>query len=197
MKQRYQIWPSENEPIVVRRDAKARGLPHYFTGKPCVHGHMALRLTSDDACRGCFAAKHRWWVTSSKHVSGDHFRAERRAYWNTKPAVKMFLGVRSRAKKRGIEITITADDIVIPDNCPCCGQRLEVRTGPLKQGQVPTSPSLDRIDSRRGYVPDNIAVICWRCNEVKRNASAEELRMVAAWMERMNTRHDPYLRLVG
>lgn len=34
-----------------------------------------------------------------------------------------------------------------------------------------------------GYVPGNVAVISWRANNLKRDASADELLRIAAWMK--------------
>lgn len=42
--------------------AKEQGLPKYFTGKPCKHGHLAERRVSDRGCVECSAlatARHR------------------------------------------------------------------------------------------------------------------------------------------
>ena len=39
--------------IISRNEAKARGLKTYFTGKPCAHGHIAPRKTSNGGCREC------------------------------------------------------------------------------------------------------------------------------------------------
>lgn len=183
--------------VVSKADARESGQKRYFTGLPCKHGHIAERRTADGGCircraDACLATQKRYYAND-----GDAFRARRREYWNDRPEVKMFLGVRSRARKRGYQCTITAKDIVIPENCPCCGVTLEVRTGPSKQGAIPTSPSLDQINAKKGYTPDNIAVICWRCNALKHDASIAELKMVVAWMERMAMRDNPWLRLVG
>lgn len=40
-------------PIVTRAEAREMGLPRYFTGKPCPHGHVAERFTSGGGCREC------------------------------------------------------------------------------------------------------------------------------------------------
>ena len=39
--------------IIIRSEAKALGLTHYFTGKPCKHGHIARRRVNDRNCAGC------------------------------------------------------------------------------------------------------------------------------------------------
>ncbi len=39
--------------IILRRDAKARGLTRYFTGVPCPKGHVGPRSVSNAACVDC------------------------------------------------------------------------------------------------------------------------------------------------
>jgi 5-methylcytosine-specific restriction endonuclease McrA len=39
--------------VVTRAEAKAAGLPRYFTGKPCKNGHLVQRVTADGACPAC------------------------------------------------------------------------------------------------------------------------------------------------
>jgi hypothetical protein len=39
--------------IATRAQAKAAGLTHYFTGKPCLRGHVDLRFTSIGKCAAC------------------------------------------------------------------------------------------------------------------------------------------------
>jgi hypothetical protein len=47
-----------------------------------------------------------------------------------------------------------------------------------------TSPSLDRLIPEFGYIPGNVAWICMRCNTIKSDASALEIRRVADWIDR-------------
>lgn len=39
--------------MITRKEAKSQGLKTYFTGKPCKHGHIALRSVSCGGCREC------------------------------------------------------------------------------------------------------------------------------------------------
>ncbi len=39
--------------IITRSDAKLQQQQYYFTGKPCKHGHLALRRTRDGKCKDC------------------------------------------------------------------------------------------------------------------------------------------------
>lgn len=44
--------------IKSRRQARAEGLPMYFTGKPCKYGHKAERYTSNSICSDCRSGVH-------------------------------------------------------------------------------------------------------------------------------------------
>lgn len=91
----------------------------------------------------------------------------------------MFHRSKSRALAKGLEHTITIEDIQIPDKCPLLGIELKDNTGNGK-GNCKDSPSLDRLDSSKGYTPDNVWVISNRANEIKSNATIEELELITA-----------------
>jgi hypothetical protein len=40
-------------PFINRAQAKEQGISHYFTGKPCKNGHIAIRKVSSRHCQGC------------------------------------------------------------------------------------------------------------------------------------------------
>ena len=42
--------------IISRQEAMERGLSRYFTGKPCKHGHVSLRIASNRRCEECYRA---------------------------------------------------------------------------------------------------------------------------------------------
>jgi len=39
--------------IISRLDATKKGISHYFTGKPCKHGHISKRRVKDRVCMAC------------------------------------------------------------------------------------------------------------------------------------------------
>lgn len=80
---------------------------------------------------------------------------------------------------------ITVDDIEIPDVCPVLGIPLFVSSGTLSRN----SPTLDRINSSKGYTRDNIKVISHRANTIKSNASAEEIFAVYKYMKDAEVNH--------
>lgn len=76
---------------------------------------------------------------------------------------------KSRAKKKNLSFSITADDIVIPELCP-------IFKVPLVPGDARYCPSIDRIDPTKGYIPGNIQIISSLANKIKWDSSADELK---------------------
>lgn len=77
-----------------------------------------------------------------------------------------------RARSFGIEFTITKEDITIPTHCIYLGCELTRFWG---KGFVKTNASIDRKDNSKGYTPDNIQIISWLANSMKRDATKEQL----------------------
>jgi hypothetical protein len=178
----------DDMPHVSRQEAREAGLKRYFTGAPCREGHVSPRYTKSNGCVICSAAAALAWQKMMYCERADELRQRHRDKKLRHPVAYMFRGVRSRAAKRGIQFTLAMSDVVIPDTCPCCATKMEMRSGPAVNGPLPNSPSLDRLDATQGYVPGNVAVICWRCNNLKRDATADELRTILTWMESLETK---------
>jgi hypothetical protein len=49
----------------------------------------------------------------------------------------------------------------------------------------PNSPSLDRIDNSKGYIEGNVIVVSWRANNLKRDASIQELQKIVEFYQRL------------
>lgn len=81
---------------------------------------------------------------------------------------------RRNAKRRGEECSLELNDIVIPEYCPVLGIKLE----PGSRSHQDCSPSVDRIDSTKGYFKDNVWIISARANRIKNNATIEEIGML-------------------
>ncbi len=90
---------------------------------------------------------------------------------------QIWCDVKKRATKKGKwEFTLSIEDIPeIPEYCPILGIKIEASkvSGPLD-----SSPSLDRIDTTKGYIPGNVQIISNRANRIKADATAEELEKV-------------------
>lgn len=83
---------------------------------------------------------------------------------------------KSRARQKGWEFNLHLNDIVPVARCPVFGCTLVYQADQRRRAE---SASLDRIDSRLGYITGNVWVISWRANQIKSDATADELRLVA------------------
>jgi hypothetical protein len=50
-----------------RKEAKEQGLKWYFTGKPCVNGHVEPRLVSNFGCKTCLYKRREEYETSNSY----------------------------------------------------------------------------------------------------------------------------------
>jgi hypothetical protein len=133
------------------------------------------------------------WREKNRHIASaatkawrkanrDKFNASRRA-WRAKNLLRaIFLEARSRAKARGIEFTIEFEDIPpMGDRCPLFGHAFP----PPDVRRTDLSPSLDRIDSEKGYVKGNVWIVGYRANLIKNDGTAEEHELIAAAMRKV------------
>ena len=95
-------------------------------------------------------------------------------YRKNNPQKYLFHLARRRALKRNIEFNIEISDIIIPDKCPLLG--IPIDSYNEWQG---SHPSIDRINSSKGYIKGNVMVISHRANILKNNATATELLTLA------------------
>jgi len=95
---------------------------------------------------------------------------------------KLLRNAKLRSIKHGIEFTITKDDLVLeePYICTCCGRTMTVNEKIFKDDSI----TLDKIIPLKGYVPGNVAIICFRCNSLKTDATYEELFNLVEYMKR-------------
>lgn len=95
------------------------------------------------------------------------------------PVLKMWRRAKRRAQESGREFTLLPEDIIIPADCPILGMPMVCYSG--RSGGEPNSPSLDRIDSSKGYTADNIMVVSHLANCMKSSATPEQLIKFAEW----------------
>jgi len=94
--------------------------------------------------------------------------------WHSKELVA---SARHRAKKYDVPFSITYRDVVIPDNCPVLGIKLERNKTKMSRN----SATLDRIIPALGYVPGNVIVVSNKANNIKNDATPEEIMKVAVF----------------
>jgi hypothetical protein len=192
-----------------RKAAIDAGNTKYYTGIACPKGHVADRYASGGNCTECMKL-HSLATNEKRRLNTDAKRrqraddeyklleAERRKLKYKKgewaATVKrrstkagwlkhVLTGVRHRAKLRGLEYSITAEDLHVPDVCPVLGIPLHFEPPGRKAIRCHSNlPSIDRFDNNKGYVPGNVCVISYRANALKSNASLDEIERVCAYM---------------
>lgn len=129
-------------------------------------------------CKLCKRAAHKQWVKANPNkVRQSEINRNVRRRLNVKR--EMFDRVKRRCGRTKVEFSISIEDIIIPEYCPALGLKLKV-----SDKGVPSrnSPSLDRIDSTKGYVPGNVQVISYKANTMKNDATEKELMLFAKWI---------------
>jgi hypothetical protein len=124
--------------------------------------------------------KNKWAEANRQKLREDKQR------WMSKPEnrIRHTLGqAKRRATKDGRAFDITIEDLLpLPAVCPVLGIELNY-AGTKVRGFVDNSPSIDRIDSSKGYIKGNVQIISWRANRVKSDASVAELEAVIKYMK--------------
>lgn len=93
----------------------------------------------------------------------------------------MVAKARARAKNKNLpfDIDLTYVRSIVLSHCPVFNTPLEwSRRRSTASIALPNSPSLDRIDPSKGYVKGNVWIISHRANQIKSNASHDELKLV-------------------
>lgn len=122
----------------------------------------------------------------STNYGKEKFNAYRREYGKQRRSDRATWGkmainwLRSRVAKTGMELTITASDLVVPELCPALGTPIVLGGGKNSQN----CPSVDRVDNSKGYVQGNVEIISGRANRIKYDATANEIYKVACYAAR-------------
>lgn len=149
-------------------------------------------------CKSCQRQRNQKWIDANR----DRFRHLNKRATNLKrqrnPVKCMLASARARAKKCGLEFTITESDVVIPSRCPILGIALTFGLGWGKgqsNQQRDSRASLDRIDNTKGYVPGNVIVVSYRANRLKSDATVAELLKLARFYGQLASERPRAVRL--
>ena len=156
--------------------------------KPCKKCGTYEKYVSNSACVFCLKEKQR--LDGNKYAK--KYRLKHKDELNIKSksdysefGKKFIYLMWARAKKRSIEkeipFNIELSDIVIPNICPVFNVPFSVS----KNGKGPSdnSPSLDRMNSKLGYVKGNIQVISFKANRIKSDAEICDVEKVLEYMK--------------
>jgi len=143
------------------------------------------RTTNSDGrrneCKACVSKRmSKYWRENRERKKAEQ---KRRRADNVESLI--LSRARGRAKKKGIEFNLELEDIKIPTHCPLLSIKLIYGSG-----DVNTSPSLDRLIPSKGYIKGNVRVISHRANNLKRDATVEEFKLMASRLDKYITEGD-------
>ncbi len=150
--------------------AQEQGHKTYY-GPTCKWQHDGRRWTSNTVCVTCAQIKSRTRYREMDPTQKQKYSQTQNQRQSNDPRYRMYHAAKHRACTKGLDFDIELADISVPDICPVLGIPM-------------TSPSLDRFDNQKGYTKDNIRVISTRANNLKNDASIEELEKVLDYMKR-------------
>lgn len=121
------------------------------------------------SCKECLKKRRKESVEAHRRKSSSEYQKD---YNMRHPERYILSHIKSNAKIKGTEFSLTIEDIVIPEYCPILGVKLSP-TGSSKHDLY--APSVDRIDNSKGYIKGNIQIVSRKANIMKNCATNEEL----------------------
>lgn len=76
-----------NMNLITRGEARLQGLVHYFTGIPCLRGHVSIRTVSSGTCLACDKEKQRINLRDPRYIEKNRRRANDWYLLNTERAI--------------------------------------------------------------------------------------------------------------
>jgi len=134
---------------------------------------------------------------NNKDRTKDQLQQKYRQTKENAPWVLMARTAKTRAKERNLEYNIDAEYLksIWTDLCPVLGIPIKAAvyesgtSRAQKNRPQDQSPALDRIDSTKGYVRGNVAVMSYRANMIKNCGTALEHRLIAEFIDRSIGQH--------
>jgi len=134
-----------------------------------------------------------YYKENTKRMKGNQIRRYRSRKSN-EPWYIAYCTVKQRARDKQLDFDLDSDYVksIWADTCPVLGIPLycaffgsgHKRTdGVGKARPRDNSPTIDRIDSNKGYVKGNVCIMSYRANMIKNCGTLEEHKRIVAFME--------------
>lgn len=134
------------------------------------------------ACKNCSSAEFQKFKRSTNYLTRlEKCKTNRKTKKTNDPisiwAHDIFHNAKYRAKRNGIEFSITKEWVAMSAVKICPLLEIELDYGASKS--CDESASIDRIDSSKGYTPENCKIISFKANRIKSNATLQDLQKIA------------------
>ena len=146
-------------------------------------------------CRECANAYQKKYYAGGPETEKHKSRLRKR-YREKKikePWLMMYKGIKYRAKQKSLDFDLTPEYIksIWTDTCPILGIPLYpavFESGgtrhTCKAKPQTNSPTMDRIDSDKGYIKGNVCIMSYRANMIKNCGTLDEHRKIVSFLER-------------
>lgn len=121
-------------------------------------------------------------LTQTEHAKNNR---EKNKNDNRYRLIRLLQQAKIRAKKRNLICNLTIDELleIYPKDNKCPVLDIELYWGCSGKGNRKHSPSIDRIDPKGNYTKENVVIISWRANQIKSDASIQEIEAVLDYMK--------------
>jgi hypothetical protein len=132
-----------------------------------------------EATKAKMRARYRSLVEADPEKVRRESRERHQTLRRNSPWFRMVRGARQRAARKGLEFAINVDWVRKRWTGKCELSGIEFKAEPPgTPGQRMFAPSIDRIDSSKGYVPDNCRIILWALNAAKSDGTDDKLMSI-------------------
>jgi hypothetical protein len=171
---------------------KARAKVYRETHREELNAKQKIRYARDrekllEDKRAHYAANREEHLLRQKdYISRNYEKVQKRkrVYRENNVIKEIVRRAKHRAAQKGWDFNLKDEDILLPERCPILGVLLEMGKG---RGPKSNSPTLDRIDSTKGYIAGNVHVISMRANLIKTDANADEILAVGNYMKKLQS----------
>jgi hypothetical protein len=146
----------------------------------------------DSMCKGCRKEyrKDAKKIHSKKYYieNREHYLELHKKWREENVELKLWHSCKQSAKKRNIEFSILPEDIQVPILCPVLGIPLDTKAesgvgSGYNWKTNPYRPSVDRLNNEMGYTKENICVMSWRANSLKKDANFDEIEKLYLFLK--------------
>ncbi len=149
------------------------------------HKHSKGKFGRASRCKGCISAINKIPINRKAMAAVSR-------KWRQNNPTRCWVSTalshaKQRAKERSIAYSLTHSYVlsILPTHCPVFGTAFIFRGNVVLND---LSPSIDRIDPKKGYVEGNVAIISIKANRIKSAYSSADLLKVARWLKKIE--HD-------
>lgn len=145
-----------------------------------------IKLQNPDITRAEFGASKRKTNRIAKRQEEIKTLYNRDSYGelsDLERAMGSFFTRKRQNSKHRHDWNISMSDLEWPLICPVLGIPLDW----FAESRQENSPSIDRLDSSKGYIKGNVAIMSWRANRIKNDGTAKEHQQIADFLDKIKT----------